>query len=413
MAEQTTEPEVTLSITLPNYDHKLQYLIRREPDRLVIEPVFDYKDEESRYILRHLLSEKHLAKQANKWVRLPLPRSLQEREELVALTLEEQMVPIEFKPEERQAAIDSLHQKRRELISHIIRKECQPLANLTPEGRQIFASLSLEERQVFAGFFLEIMEELCPSAPFWRTGSLPRPHWPNEVEAVVFGALNVFGVDAMRLCAADEWIVRRQSDSLFLASLASGRAPVPPPTHTVQGDTYIITSRASTGQKALTYDALASLDRLGRAIGEVIRDWQRIVRDGNLEERHRAQKNLSRVCQLALIPPTRGKRKKRVGVSDLEVEKRYYGALFRCEQAFALLKKAQGRIRGKLTLEVVCKACNLPADPKEWGMTSPKFDTPDHLLRNLQLWPATENAGILTAAHFDVKLQTVRNIVSR
>jgi hypothetical protein len=92
-------PVLPVEITIPDYDHKLQYLIRREPDRLVIEPVFDYKDEESRYILRHLLSEKHLAKQANKWVRPPLPQSFKGREELVALTLEEQMVPIEFKPE--------------------------------------------------------------------------------------------------------------------------------------------------------------------------------------------------------------------------------------------------------------------------------------------------------------------------
>jgi len=402
---QPTKPEFTLTITLPDYNQELQYVIQRQSEATVIEPQFDYKHEECRYIIEHLFSEKRLAKQATKEVRLSVPQSHQEREALADLENEELAVPIKVEPQDRQAAIDAISSKRRQLICHILCTECQPLANLTPEERRIVASFSLEDRRVFADFLLEMVEKLRPSAAFPHA----EPHWGDEVAVVVFAALNLFELDALRLSTANELIVRQQNDIKFRASMASGRASVPPRTNTRQTETFTVEVRTSPEQKALASDALASLDRLGSVIGEVIRDWQRRVREArDSKGRSQSQKNLRRVGN-ALIPDTRGMRKQRVGVSALEVKKHYYRELFRCEQAKALLRQTEtlpGCGRWESRLQMLCESFNLSCDPGWWG-----FSEKGQVLR--QLLKANESAILLTARHFPpAKEQTIRNIVS-
>ena len=134
--------------------------------------------------------------------------------------------------------------------------------------------------------------------------------------------------------------------------------------------------------------------------------------------RHRAQgpkdagrdeaAKILRAAGEALLPPLRGK-KKEIRVEDPGVVVlQYYRELFRCEQAATLLKKAHhlpGCQRWQSRLAAVCKIYDLPEDPLWWG-----FSDKRQVLR--QLFNAKESAIILTARHYNVTEQTIRNILS-
>jgi len=231
------------------------------------------------------------------------------------------------------------------------------------------------ERKVAVDYFLDQLEQHSPFPLPRRRQQQSVPHWPDEVSNIVFTSLRTFGFDAIRLNAADAPIVQ-QNDT---------RSP--------------------------SYGFLVSLDRLGTKIGQIIPDWQkRVLEECDLNKRRRVQHYLHEIGKL-LVPDARGKREKRIGVSDEAVKKAYYEALFRCELVSALLAKTKDRIR-ELPLEVLCAAAHLPSTPEGWGFRGEVAD-PEFTRRNLRYQSAKENACILVANQLGIKVPTVRNIVSR
>lgn len=79
----------SLTITLSGYNRELQYTVQRELKRLVIEPKFDYRREEFRYIVGHLFSEKRLTKQAKRQGPPFIPQTLTERQAVADHFLEQ------------------------------------------------------------------------------------------------------------------------------------------------------------------------------------------------------------------------------------------------------------------------------------------------------------------------------------
>lgn len=79
----------SFTITLPDYDHELRYVIHRQARAIVIEPKFDYKDEEFRYIVGRLFSQKRLAKQEKNQALPLIPQTLTERQAVADHFLEQ------------------------------------------------------------------------------------------------------------------------------------------------------------------------------------------------------------------------------------------------------------------------------------------------------------------------------------
>lgn len=83
------QPKIaSLPIKIPGYDRELRYKVRREATKVAIKPQFDFKEEESRYVLRSWLSEKRLARQQRKDFPL-VPQTLTERKVVVDYFLEQ------------------------------------------------------------------------------------------------------------------------------------------------------------------------------------------------------------------------------------------------------------------------------------------------------------------------------------
>ena len=163
-------------------------------------------------------------------------------------------------------------------------------------------------------------------------------------------------------------------------------------------------------KKNIDSELLAALDRLGGIVGEILRDWQKRVREEIDVRKRRQFQGYLRYMGALFIPPTQGKRAGRIGVPDSEVWKRYYSNLFRCEQAKVLLKTlahCPGCRRWQVRLQAVCERFAIPQDPKWWG-----FKEEAQVLR--QLLFSKETAVLLTARHFSpIAEQTIRNILAR
>jgi hypothetical protein len=100
--------------------------------------------------------------------------------------------------------------------------------------------LRLARSSIAAGF-LKCIEQYRPHS-ISRRGQ-PTPHWPDEAALVVVAVIQIFGFDALRLNAADERILRLDNN----------------------------------GRKSTYSSYLATLDKLGRVINAILRDWSKQI----------------------------------------------------------------------------------------------------------------------------------------
>lgn len=385
-------------ITLRNYARKLPYTIQRVSGQLHITPKFTYLYEELEYVYSKLILKKNLKKQKKGGIEVPFPQSLWARPELKKLESKEHSVHLGRESKKYRPLIASIQKKRTVIINHIIGQECHPLTKMKAWEREAFSRLGPKERQAFANYFTELLEALAPEGVY-KLGVPPQtPHWPDEAEDVVFAAVNVFGYDAIRLNTEQEERLRQ-------------------PFVRQRPDVIVHESDFDLSHEShlpfLDRLLLKSLDQLGRITGEVIRSWQKKAQSNNHNERHRAQRNLRQVGA-TLIPPVQGKQTTSLGIPDLEVRRRFYCELFRCQLAAALLEKIESLPRcspWQQRLQAVCQVLNLPTDPKEWGVESARdvlLKLRDTKLRNTQ-----KSAYFLTARQCGRDEKTIRNILSR
>ena len=119
------------------------------------------------------------------------------------------------------------------------------------------------------------------------------PSFSEEADRYVIDAVKEYGVDALRLSAENEEIVREKRT------------------------------------RDLHVEGLEITDQLGAEVCAVIRYWKKQVSIGGMEARRRAAKRIKEVAR-ALTPETRGKRKEIPILSDPDVIKSiYYKELFR------------------------------------------------------------------------------------
>lgn len=278
-----------------------------------------------------------------------------------------------------------------------------------------------------------------------------KQRYTDEVVKYVVQAVKQFGVDALQLNTSDKFRIHPLSDEEITARLAnfnetamkffSATAPgnkVVTRSHVIQLKT--LTNRdersrydpkyaedssawiSELEKKPVKRDPLEYLHPLARAqeerelfelryreglgdvICDVLRYWREQVQRGSLKERQLAAKHLGQFGK-ALIPETRGKRRKMRTATSYEVQKFYYKELFRLYHVELALRE-------------------LPGSPREKVQSASKnFEISEETIRDLWFLdknynpkgrpdPIRQRARLVTARHFKITEHAVSNLLS-
>jgi hypothetical protein len=222
----------------------------------------------------------------------------------------------------------------------------------------------LNEKEARAHFYLESI----------RDGQTLRGEalsFTKEAEDCAIQAIQIFGIDALRLSGPDQQIVNL-------------------------GD-----------EADIRFNYLDTMDRLGCLICVMIRSWKDCAISANLTARREATARL-KMLAAALVPDNRG----RVAVDDFDVLYFYYTELFRLYHIRRILVTPRAnRKHGGYADRVRC--------------ASEAFDLPVSTIR--ELWCLDEDdepsltrptsmkdmARILTDRHFGIAQHTLSNIIAR
>jgi hypothetical protein len=146
-------------------------------------------------------------------------------------------------------------------------------------------------------------------------------------------------------------------------------------------------------------------DSLGSVICEVLRQWRKEAEEGTIDERRNAVKSLRQFGE-ALIPDTRGKRRKILTASTYEVKKFYLRELYRLYHVDNALHSKNGLRNHNLKVKQASENYNFPVDliREFWGLD--EENRPDR--RPLKV---KDMARELTARHFKITHPRVSNII--
>ena len=182
-------------------------------------------------------------------------------------------------------------------------------------------------------------------------------------------AIKLFGMDALRLSALDEQVVK-DSD---------------------------------TG--SLSLESLKLKDKLGAVVCNAIRYWREQVVAGRPKERPKAVSWIKKAIG-ALVPETRGKRGEGLRF-PLEVGKFYYKELFRLYHIKHALKGPQKNKSEKVKAAGKNYGLDVKLIREFWGL-----DEDACPIRGSGPFTVKDMARELTARHFEITQQTISNILA-